>query len=111
MGERMIPNLMSLPVSALHYARELVGLQSDHEKCRGRLLALEHVEDLGRPRRIGAIVKGQRHLVRTVAVAPYTIGFWQRLKILIRDQIRCGVDDQIACSRRWALLNTKNFPL
>ena len=62
-----------------------------------------------RPGGIRAIVKCNRDLIRTVAVAPYTKGFRQILKILIGNQFCLRIDGEVAGAVRWKFLEIRSI--
>ncbi len=64
MGKSMVPDFMSLAVDAVGDVGKLVGLNPDQKESRRRLFALEHVQNLGRPFRVGAVVEGNGDFVR-----------------------------------------------
>ena len=64
MGKGVVPDLMSLAVDAVGHVGKLVGLNPDQEKSGRSLLAFEHIQNLGRPLRIGAIVESDGDFVR-----------------------------------------------
>src|SRR5579864_4315224 len=101
MREGVVPNGVAFPINPFRDARELVGLNADQEKSRGRVLLLEHVENLRSPIRVGAVVKSQRNLRRTITVAPHPVRLGQVPENFIRDEAAVGVDGQIAGSMRW----------
>src|SRR5580700_2938541 len=73
------------------------------------MLTLEHIENFGRPFRIGAIVEGEHHLVRTVTVTPHPERFWQRLKIFVGDQFCLRIDGKVASAMSGVVLDPKDF--
>ena len=64
MGKSVVPDFMPLAVNAVGDVGKLVGLDSDQEEGGRRLFALEHIENFGRPFRVGAVVEGNGDLVR-----------------------------------------------
>ena len=64
MGKSVVPDFVALAVNAVGDVGELVGLNSDQKEGGRRLFALEHIQNFGRPFRIGAIVEGNGDLVR-----------------------------------------------
>src|ERR1700729_189077 len=75
------------------------------------MLTLQHIENLGRPFRIGAIVEREHYLVRTVTVTPHPERFWQRLKIFVGDQFCLRIDGEVASAMSGAVLDPKDFAL
>ena len=63
---RVVPGVVADGVALAHDAPQRRGVgdggPSDHEKGRGGMLGLEHVEDAIGVRRIGTVVEGQGHL-------------------------------------------------
>ena len=83
MGERVIPDLMAFVVDTLRDTGKLVGLDADQEKSCGSVFAFQNVENLWRPLRVGPIVEGDDDLIGTEAVTADSIGFRQRLEVLV----------------------------
>src|SRR5579864_3087974 len=111
MREGVVPNGVTLAVNPFRNARELVGLNADQEKSRGRVLLLQHVENLRSPIRIGPVVKSQRNLSRTITVAPHPVRLRQVLENFVSDEMVVGIDGQIASSMRGLVFDTQNFAL
>ena len=69
MSKGVIPDLVPFAIDALGHVGEFIGLDSDQEKGGRRLFLLEHIQNLGRPLRVGPVIKGDRNFVR--ARSPY----------------------------------------
>ena len=68
-GEGVVADVVALGDFALHQPRRHLGVRADDEERGRHVLGLEDVEDLRRPLRIGAVIEGQRDLVRQRAGA------------------------------------------
>ena len=84
----MVPDFVSLAVDAVGDVGKLVGLNPDQEKSGRRLFALEHIQNLGRPLRIRAIVEGDGDFVRARSVSRHPVGLGQRVETLIGNDPR-----------------------
>ncbi len=111
MGKRVVADAMTFVINAFCQARELVGLNADEEKCCGSVLMLEHIEDLRRPLRIGAVVKSERDQVATVTVTRHAIRFGQVLKIFVGDHLGVRIDGEVASAGGGTILDAQNLPL
>src|SRR5437868_6424884 len=107
MGKGMVPDRVALVINALGNAGEFVGLNADQKESRSRVFALQHVENLRSPLRIGAIVKRQSNLVRTISITAEPIRLRQSLKDLVGDQLRVRIDRQITSAVRGLVFNAK----
>ncbi len=63
MGKGVVPDFMSLVVDAVGSVGKLVRLNPNQEKSGRSLFVLEHIQYLGCPVRIGAIVEAEGYLV------------------------------------------------
>src|SRR5580704_17455746 len=107
----MVPDGMAFVVNTLCQAGELVSLNADKKKCCGCLLTLEDVKNLRCPLRIGAIIEGERDLVGTVAITRHAVRFRQRLKILVGDLLRVGIDRQLASAVSGPVFDAQDLAL
>src|SRR2546422_11617980 len=96
MRECMIPDLVTLAINSRGDITELLRLDSNQEKCRRRMLALEHIENLRRPLRVRPIIKRERHAIRTRSIASDAVGFRQRIEALVGDLTRIAIDREAA---------------
>src|SRR5919109_1618976 len=89
MSERMVPDLVAFAIDALGDVTEFIRLDADQEKRCRSVFTLEHVQDFGRPLRIGPIVKSYRDLVAASSVARHTVRRWQRREGFVGDKASC----------------------
>ena len=75
------------------------------------MLLFEHVENLGRPLRVGPIIKRDRDFVGAVAVARHTVRFGQRLKDFVGDQLGVGIDREVANAGSGLVFNAQDLAL
>ena len=59
-SEGVVADLVTGPLDLVHEVGVPGGLAADHEECAGHAFAPEHLEDLGCPPRVRAVVEGQR---------------------------------------------------
>src|SRR5579862_9648830 len=109
MRERMVPDGVTFSINALGDARELIGLYANQKECGGRILFLQHIENLRSPLGIGAIVKSDGNFIRAVAIAPDSVWFGQRLKDFVGNQFAVWVNGKVACAMAGFVFNAQDF--
>ncbi len=80
MSKRMVPDFVALAVDAVGDVGKFVGLNPDQKKRGRRLFALKHIQNLGGPFRVRAIVEGEGDFVRARSVARHPVGLRQRVE-------------------------------
>src|ERR1035437_2181650 len=90
MKPRMIADLMALTVHPLHYSYVVLRLRADHEEGARHVVLLQNVENLGRPGRVGTVVKTKGHFVRVVAGLLHSVGERKRAHRLL-GSISCWI--------------------
>src|SRR5579872_2658831 len=109
MGERVVPDGVTFSINPLGDARELIGLYADQKERGGRILFLQHIENLRSPLGVGAVVKRKRNFVRTVAIASDSVWFGQRLKDFVGNQFAVWVNGKVARAMAGLVFNAQDF--
>src|SRR5207302_11138156 len=111
MRERVIADLVTFVVDALHQAGIVLGRNAYEEEGRGCVLALEYIEDLRRVVWIGAVVEGDCDLLLLVSIGFELIRLGQLGETLIRHESRIGIDDNRSLARRGTLHDAQDLAL
>ena len=111
MSEGVVADGVAFVIDAFGDPRKFVGLNADQKKRGLSVLPLQHVENLRRPLRIGAVVKRQNYFVWTITVTRHAIGFWQVLEILIGNYLCICIDGEVACAVSGTVFDAQDFAL
>src|ERR1700721_4524287 len=107
MREGVVPDGAAFAVNAFRDAGKLIGLDAAQEKSSRCMLLFKHGENLRRPIRVGAIVKGQRDLIRAVAVTSNPVRLGKALEYLVGDEVAICVDGEIRKPMRGVFLDAQ----
>src|ERR1022692_1054161 len=111
MRKGVVPDGTAFAVNAFRDAGKLIGLDADQEKSSRCMLLFKHVENLRSPIRVGAIVKGQRDLIRAVAVTSNPVRLGKALEYLVGDEVAICVDREITKSMSGLVLDAQDLAL
>src|SRR5438105_7767982 len=104
----VVPNLVSFVDDATNKRRVTLCVYSNHEKGRLDVCCFENVQDLRRPSRIGAVIKGDRHLM--LAASALMIERRKFCELFIFGcKIAVSVDSQLSHPIRAILVLSDNF--
>ena len=92
MGEGVVADFVAFGINPLGKAGILLRLHADQEKGRLDAFLLQHVEDLRRPLRVGAVVEGNCNFLGRAAVHVHRVRRRQSLKRLVGHQVGFGID-------------------
>src|SRR5215468_2880830 len=95
MREGVIPDLMPFPVDPLGKIGVFVSLDANQKKRGGSFFTLKYVEYFWCPFRIWPVIKRDRHLLRSCAIASHPVRLRQSLERLINNQ--AGI--RVQCNR------------